>query len=107
MVRTFYNASSFNNDLSTWNTAKVTSFYQTFAGARSFNSPTIKNWNTGNAINMQAMFVANFVFDQGACEYVLISTSAHVDLSDHHSLCLSRHQFMGRVKEYQLFGHVQ
>jgi surface protein len=51
----FNNASSFNQDISTWNTSKVTDMSDMFYGATSFNQ-NILLWNTSNVVNMGNMF---------------------------------------------------
>jgi surface protein len=51
----FENAQSFNQDLSNWNTSKVTNMSRMFDGAQSFNQD-ISNWNTSKVTNMSRMF---------------------------------------------------
>ena len=83
----FYNASTFNQDISGWDVSNVTDLSYTFTSAVSFNQPldqwdvsnvtdmtstfgnTIFNqplntWNTGNVTNMQGMFSDNLNFNQ-------------------------------------------
>ena len=51
----FGGASSFNQDISSWNTAAVTDMYQMFGRASSFNKD-ISSWNTAAVTNMYQMF---------------------------------------------------
>lgn len=51
----FYGATSFNQPINTWNTAKVTNMGSMFYNATSFNQP-ISAWNTGAVTLMKGMF---------------------------------------------------
>ena len=51
----FWNASSFNQPISEWNTSNVTHMDNMFNGASSFNQP-IGEWETSNVTNMNDMF---------------------------------------------------
>ena len=51
----FYEATSFNGDLSMWKTGKVINMGAMFYGATSFNRDLSK-WNTGAVTRMYAMF---------------------------------------------------
>ncbi len=51
----FYGATSFNGDLSEWNTASVTNMYGMFSEASAFNQDLSK-WNTAKVTNMLVMF---------------------------------------------------
>ena len=59
----FQEASSFNGDISTWDTTNVTNTYYMFRGASSFNSD-ISTWNTTNVTTMSSMFEAAESFNQ-------------------------------------------
>ena len=50
----FHNTSSFNSDISSWDTSKVIIMFQTFTSS-GFNS-NISNWNTSKVTNMTSMF---------------------------------------------------
>jgi len=55
MSNAFYGKSSFNDDISAWDTSNVTNMSSMFSGASSFNI-NIGNWNTSNVNNMSNMF---------------------------------------------------
>jgi surface protein len=58
----FYNANSFNQDISGWNTSNVTNMSNMFNSADVFNRP-IDKWNVQNVNDMSYMF-ANSQFNQ-------------------------------------------
>jgi surface protein len=51
----FFGASSFDSDLSQWQTGKVTNMSMMFCDASSFNSD-LSQWQSGNVTNMMGMF---------------------------------------------------
>ena len=57
----FYGASSFNSDLSGWNTANVEKMYAMFGYAQSFNSD-LSLWNVSNVWTLYAMFYGAQLF---------------------------------------------
>ncbi|MBG7611626.1 DUF285 domain-containing protein, partial [Polaribacter sp. BAL334] len=59
----FSAATSFNQDLSLWDTSNVTNMSALFASAISFNQD-ISSWNTASVTNMFAMFNNAIAFDQ-------------------------------------------
>jgi len=63
MTNMFFYADSFTGNISTWDTSKVTNMYNMFALATSFNSD-ISNWNTSQVTDMGSMFNFASSFNQ-------------------------------------------
>jgi surface protein len=59
----FENASSFNDDIGTWNVSNVTQMRSMFNGASSFNQD-IGDWNVSNVTYMSSMFNGASSFNQ-------------------------------------------
>jgi surface protein len=55
MNKMFYNQSTFNSSISTWDTSSVTNMNGMFQDALSFNS-SISNWTTSSVLDMSYMF---------------------------------------------------
>ena len=63
MNNLFQNATSFNGDISHWDTSSVTGMVNMFANASVFNQD-IGNWDTSSVTNMTAMFNNASVFNR-------------------------------------------
>ncbi len=59
----FQSAIAFNQNIGSWNTAAVTTMNNMFLGASSFNQ-NIGSWNTAAVTNMQGMFNSAIAFNQ-------------------------------------------
>ena len=63
MQEMFYNASSFNGDVSNWNVSNVTNMEGIFYNASSFNGD-VSSWDVSNVTNMYYMFEGASVFNR-------------------------------------------
>jgi surface protein len=63
LARMFRGNTAFNQDITTWNTSRVTRMDNTFDSATSFNQP-IGTWDTSNVTLMDNMFAQATAFNQ-------------------------------------------
>lgn len=59
----FEQCSTFNQDISMWNTSNVTAMADVFSGASIFNQP-LNSWDVSNVTNMRGMFRQASAFNQ-------------------------------------------
>ena len=58
----FLNNTTFNQDISAWNTSNIANMSYMFSGASAFNR-NISSWDTGNVVNMAGMFQGATIFN--------------------------------------------
>ena len=63
MANMFKGAAAFNGDISSWDVSNVTSFTRMFQGASAFNSD-ISSWDVSSVINMSITFYGATAFDK-------------------------------------------
>ena len=63
MSNMFFLASSFNDDISSWDLSNITNLNNIFFGASSFNQP-LGTWDVSNVTNMSSMFANASNFNQ-------------------------------------------
>ena len=59
----FENATTFNQDINTWDVSNVTTMFQMFFDAESFNKP-VNSWDVGNVTNFGQMFRSAKLFNK-------------------------------------------
>ncbi len=95
----FSDATSFNQDISGWNTSNVTSMFGTFANAESFNQ-NIGSWDTSNVIITLGMFSGATSFNKNIGNW---NTSKVVNMSDMFSFATSFNQDIGNWDTANVF----
>ena len=73
MWGTFYEATTFNQDISAWNTSNVTDMAHMFNGATAYNNNSIGpiNWNCAKVTNMPYMFAGATAFNRNIASWVV------------------------------------
>ena len=87
----FANATSFNSDISFWNTSSVTDMSSMFQGASAFNQ-SVKEWDTSKVVDMNFMFSRATNFNQSLS---LWNTSSVKNMSGMFSFATNFNQSIG------------
>ena len=77
----FFNAASFDGDISSWDVSKVTRMYKMFSSAASFNQP-IGSWNVSSVTDMEYMFDEADAFDQNLGKWYATLNSTSINRTD-------------------------
>jgi surface protein len=70
MVGMFNNATTFNSDISSWDTSNVITMNGMFINAEEFNQP-LDSWNVSSVLNMNNMFKNATLFNQDISGWVV------------------------------------
>ena len=81
MSAMFSGASSFNQNIGSWNVANVTNLAAMFSGASSFNQ-NIGSWNVANVTNLAAMFSGASSFNQNIGSWNVASVTNITSMFD-------------------------
>ena len=77
----FLNATSFNQDISMWDTSNITDMSSMFYEAGAFNQP-ISNWDVSNVTTMTQMFFGAEAFNQDLSQWcVPLITDEPIDFN--------------------------
>ncbi len=71
----FFNAKSFDQDISHWDTSEVYDMESMFYGAEAFNQ-NISNWDTSSVSNMKSMFNNAYAFNQDLSQWCVSSITS-------------------------------
>ena len=85
MSQMFQSASTFNQNIGSWNVSNVTNIFNMFLSATAFNnggSNTIQNWSAPLCTTFKAMFQSATSFNQPLTNLVNTSGVASCDMSD-------------------------
>ena len=110
MVNLFADNTSFNSDISFWDTSNVTLMTSMFHGASSFNQ-NIGAWDTSSVTNMQSTFDSASSFDQNigawdvssviVMEGMFYGTPFNQDISNWNTLFVGEHELYVQ-EQYEL-----
>lgn len=81
MNQLFYNQTTFNSDISFWDTSKVSDMGSMFRGATAFNQD-IGDWNVSNVADMGGMFRLAIAFNQDIGDWNTSSCTSMESLFD-------------------------
>ena len=68
MIWMFFQASTFNQDMSKWDVDKVTNIQNMFSAVSTFSKRDLSKWNVDELTNMEMMFSGATSFKQVLCD---------------------------------------
>ena len=77
----FSGATSFNQDISMWDTSNITHIQYMFNGASAFNQP-LNSWNVSNVTSMSYMFNSASAFNQDLSQWCVSNITEHLSTFD-------------------------
>ena len=77
----FFKATSFNQDISMWDTSNITTMESMFNGASAFNQP-LNSWNVSNVTSMSYMFNSASAFNQDLSQWCVSNITEHPSTFD-------------------------